>query len=899
MSGSDPLEIHVVSHTHWDREWYEPTGRFRQRLIHVVDELLDDPVVGAGSFLLDGQAILLRDYLEARPERRDRLASMLASGALEAGPWYVLADELIPSGESLVRNLLAGVRELHELGASPPPVLYSPDAFGHPAALPMLASGFGLRLCIVWRGLGGFRWPHGDTFRWRSPDGSSTLAYHLPPSGYEFGAAMPRTSGALTTWWEDRRRTLLARATTGVALLPNGADHHARQRGLANALRQLSKLEEHHRLRASSLRSFAGALEAAEDGRAPTIFGELRDSTGHTWTLQGTLGVRARLKRRHAITERSLLRDSETWSALAAFRARSSREALLRLAWRRLLECQPHDTLCGCSSDDVARAMAARLEDALAQARGIRQDALLDLLGHDRERAREATSDWRALVLVRNRAARRRRGVAQLELLRFVHHAPVGPGSGAVPRGSSEPEIPWLAAGVVPIQEVRRILRHDLTESPRHYPDADLVEAIRVTAWLDDVPGYGIAVLPLSWLPPFAQTKQQAAATLPADVKPARAGNVWVANDLVMAEVDEGVLTLRRRDRNGPAVTVSFEDTGDAGDLYTYSAVGEPVHAITCASAEALEHGPLRATLWAHYRLQVPAITTRTGRSEKRVAIPIEVRATVHAGEPFIRLSVRGMNSARDHRLRLIFSTDLQGEAVWADAAFATVSRDRLAPPPSPEEHPVASAPLARHVTLEHAGTSVTVLSDGLAEYEATEDGDVAVTLFRAVGELSRHDLPERPGHAAWPTPTPQAQEAGRFAAGLGVMFSSGSRSSAAARIEQAAEDFLLPLAGETLRSALDDYPDVAGVELEGDGLAFSCCKEREGGGGLVLRCVNLLDRSTIGRWLVSAGVGQAWLARLDETIEAPLGSTNDVIAFEAPPHSTITIVVSPAPPAS
>src|SRR5689334_16574013 len=148
MNDSTPLDVHVVSHTHWDREWYHALGRFRQRLVALIDELIDDPPPPGESFLLDGQGIVLEDYLDLRPERREALAGLLRDGRLEAGPWYVLADELIPSGEALVRNLLAGRRVLESLGATSQPVLYCPDAFGHPAAIPELARGFGLPLAI-------------------------------------------------------------------------------------------------------------------------------------------------------------------------------------------------------------------------------------------------------------------------------------------------------------------------------------------------------------------------------------------------------------------------------------------------------------------------------------------------------------------------------------------------------------------------------------------------------------------------------------------------------------------------------------------------------------------------------------------------------------------------------
>jgi len=177
------LRVLVVSHTHWDREWYHAAGRFRQRLVALVDDLLDDPPPEGWSFLLDGQGIVLDDYLAVRPERASELTTLLRQGRLEAGPWYVLADELIPSGEALVRNLLAGRDALRALRAKPPPVLYCPDGFGHPATLPALASGFGLALIVAWRGYGGPRWPDGDTVCWRDQSGAEVLLHHLAPDG--------------------------------------------------------------------------------------------------------------------------------------------------------------------------------------------------------------------------------------------------------------------------------------------------------------------------------------------------------------------------------------------------------------------------------------------------------------------------------------------------------------------------------------------------------------------------------------------------------------------------------------------------------------------------------------------------------------------------------------------
>src|SRR4051795_12809635 len=144
--------FHLIPHTHWDREWYLPQSIFLARLVPALDDLFDRLESESGStFLLDGQTVLLEDYLRVRPERQSQAADLVRAGRLQVGPWYVLADELIPSGESLIRNLLVGQIDSAHLGGGAD-VLYSPDAFGHPAVWPTMAAEFGIRYGVIWRG---------------------------------------------------------------------------------------------------------------------------------------------------------------------------------------------------------------------------------------------------------------------------------------------------------------------------------------------------------------------------------------------------------------------------------------------------------------------------------------------------------------------------------------------------------------------------------------------------------------------------------------------------------------------------------------------------------------------------------------------------------------------------
>ena len=880
-----PLEIVVVPHTHWDREWYLPAGRFRQRLVALVDELLDSPPAPGTSFLLDGQAIVLEDYLAIRPERRDRLAALLRDGRIEAGPWYVLADELIPSGESLLRNLTEGTRLLRALGAASPPVLYSPDAFGHPAALPLLAREHGCELVIVWRGYGSSRWPAGDAARWRAPDGRAALLWHLPPSGYEFGSALPADDAQAAARWSDIRDGLGARARLGVAMLQNGADHHARQRNLDEAIAALARAATPNVVRRGTLAEFArrAAARAAEIA-LPEISGELRDSYGYTWTLQGTLATRARQKRDVARTARLLERDVEPWIAIAMSRGAADRRPLLRAAWRPLLQCLPHDTLCGCSIDEVARAMDARLADAWAQGGGLREDALLDLVAHDREKARVAPGEWQPAVVVRNPAPRARGGIADVELLGFLADVPVGPGSAG--RAGKPRNRATLTVGdpSLPLQPIARADRVDRVESPRHYPDADLVDARRALVWVPEIPAYGVRTWPL---------REGASRTPPPS--PVHVDGMMLDNGELTVSIHEDGRVAVRSLYCDVASLIAFEDVADAGDLYTHSPAGSSSQAAIFAGSRVVHRGPLRAAVRLRYRIPAaaPDPARLTSRRKSADGVQVDVEVSLDAGARFVRLRLAGHNGAPDHRARIVLRTELRDADVWADAAFGPVRRAPLVVPPAEQaiEAPPPTAPLHRWVSLAAATRGATIYCDGLAEYEATPGGDVAITLVRAVGELSRADLPERPGHAGWPAPTPDAQSLGGFAATL-AFFPHGPRTAAViADIERVADDVLAPMRGETLRSALALPETVAGVELAGEGLAFSACLPAERDGWLVLRCVNLLDEPVSGRWRLGAGAREATLARMDETPSGGLAIEKGEIPFVAAPRATVTIL--------
>ncbi len=862
-----PLELYVIPHTHWDREWYHTAAHFRQRLVPLIDELLDEPPPAGESFLLDGQAIVLEDYLAVRPERAAALGTLLRDARLEAGPWYVLPDELIPSAEALVRNLLTGRDLVRRLGGEPPPVLYCPDSFGHPAILPELASGFGCDMVVVWRGYGGARWPRGDTVRWRGPSGAEVTLYHLPPDGYEFGSSLPTEMTAAAERWARVQEVIRPRATTGVALLLNGADHHARQLDYKKAVDAFANAARPDVVRATTLRDAAATIvREAHRLELPVVENELRDSYGYTWTLQGTLATRAAQKRRNAIAERLLVRDLEPWLALMHEGGNDSSRALLTAIWRTLLRGHPHDTLCGTSIDAVATALDERLSSTIVQGEALRDDALIALLGHDTARARAEPDAWRPVAVLRNPVARARRGVAELHLSATVANVAVGPGS-ADRKGLPRRIPPWGVDGV-PLQILERGERVGLTEDPRAYPRADRTATAHALGWVERIGGYSVV------------TRAQRRGGRVDVPNPVHVHERELSNGLTRVVVTDAG-EVRLEDLTNQRVIgdlLAFEDRRDVGDLYT-PALRETLLSWRLRRVRRVHRGPLRGELSMNF-------VGRSGRCTLRLQLD--------ANLPALRIRVEGENRARDHRLRLCFTTNLAGAATIADAAFHPVARTplKLSDHEQRMERVIASAPLHRWVSRFTANEGATIFSDGLAEYESHDDGSVAVTLVRAVGALSRSDLPERPGHAGWPADTPAAQSLGPFMAEFAVALHGPDSSDVRDWIEQLADDVLLPIRGETLRSNMLEPREVGLIELSGDGLVFSSAKPAQRDEWIALRCVNRRGVAVRGTWAFGRTIVESVRARLDETPEGTVSVNGRSVMFEAAPNEIVTVLV-------
>jgi alpha-mannosidase len=829
--------VHVVPHTHWDREWYLPLEAFRIRLAHTIDEAVEvleqRPEM---CFTLDGQAVILEDYEEHRsdPARRARLQAMLDTGRLVAGPAYVQPDELLVGAESLVRNLLVGAAVCRRHGAEPAPLGYAPDAFGHVAQMPQILRGFGLDHFIFTRGFGEEA-DAGAVLWWEGPDGSRVLAIPLL-TGYGSASSLGMEDGH-GHWitdpaaWPDtaaaRIRELLDRVgpahrAIGLedVLACNGVDHRRIQRNLPEMLDACAERIPGTTYRICRYEDFVAAVRE-QLPRLPlrTTRGELVSGRHHRVT-RGVNSTRLELKRANEAVER-VLQSSEALAALAGFRDDydDPRETF-ELAWRHLLRAHPHDSIAGCSVDQVHRDMRQRFDAAREIADRLGQEALVALAGRGREAIWHYAGAPSAQRSVVNVLPWRRRRAIELPL------PPDLAGAGALHARTDAGRLPVQVAGGD--GDRRAVLVAELA------PFGALPLELAV--------GHGPA-------PPDAAraTSSRTLENAFVEVAVARDGTLTVA-DRTTGRAWSG---LHR-----------FEDAGDRGDEYTFCPVdGEtPWTSSGCeATTRVVEPGPLRAELEVRLTLPLPAGVSDDRRRRVGSATCTAVtRVRLEAGADRVELQTRLVNRASDHRLRVHFPDPTGDPArVRAQGAFAVVER-----PARPEwderwDEPPA---LTGHTGGVVCAGALCVLSRGLPEYEAIplQDGgvDLALTLLRAVGWLSRDDLSTRPVAAGPAVPVPDAQGLGEHVCEYALSVRGASEDAELVRI---ADDYRFELADGPGRIELDGV-----LDAEGERFACSALKGAEDGDGIVLRVHN--PGADPGWVRVGGAVRDVERCRLDET---------------------------------
>ncbi len=773
------IQVNVVPHTHWDREWYRPYPRFRMQLVELLDVLLPelDSNSGYAHFQLDGQMAVVDDFLEIRPDRRADLQRLAAEGKVTMGPWYTLPDEFLVSGETIIRDLQLGLAEAEDFGGAME-VGYLPDMFGHVAQMPQIFRQFGFDDAVVWRGV-----PAAVTtpaFTWEGPDGSRIRAEYLS-DGYSNGARLPRHGKNLVEQL-DAFRAAQGSLVGHPILWMNGTDHQLPQPWLGAVIAEANESQDDYHFQVTSL---AGHLDASPRDDLPVWRGEMR-SGARTNVLMGVASCRVDVKQAAARTERALERVAEPLAALWQ-PADAWPAAFLAHAWRDVIRNAAHDSICGCSADEVNQAVLNRYTESTVVAEAVAERAMVRVLatsGQDavvtnptaRDRAATLTAVIRgeeappytqqlSVRPARLRTATVDPSVAEAVVMRAALEDPRVSTASLEP--ASDDSGAWIATVVadrqrkdIDAQALRDRLR-ELAVDPR--VTALHLETVRPSATqevllrTDAVPGHGWRGLAPS------DTGEHSV----------RASGQGLTNGLVTVIPDQSDGTFSI---DGVVGFGRLVDEGDVGDTYNWQppegdqVVQRPVDVDVLVS----EAGPIRGRIEIVRTYRWPTHVEsgrRIGSAEVQVTTVVEL----HAGEDFVRVSIEFDNVCSDHRLRVHFPLPERATTSAAECAFAVVERG-LTAEGGPTEVGLPTFPSRRFVS---AGGLLAV-HEGLCEYElveldgdpsdpATTAGELALTVIRCVGLISQWPMPMRAVEAGPHTEVPGAQLPGRHRVDLAL----------------------------------------------------------------------------------------------------------------------------------
>lgn len=361
-------KLHIISHTHWDREWYQPFQGFRFRLVSQIDELLrileSEPEFYC--FHLDGQTCCLEDYLEIRPENKLRLQNQISNGRIAIGPWYVMPDEFVVSGEALIRNIQKGISICQEYGTEPMPAGYVTDIFGHCSQLPQILKQFGIESAFLHRGTISDENEKTEML-WQGADGSEILLVKMYKNTGYCELMVPlyvscNEKEKLVEYFEGKKKL----ATTPVLFTMEGGDHVPTLKNKLLQVKMMNEILTDIECVHSSIKDYLEDLNRELDRkklitlkgelRAPAKFGSCND------VFFGTGSARFDLKNANDKCEILLTRYAEPLNAWAWIKGGDDNSSFIKCAWKYLLLNHPHDSIVGCSIDQVHKDMLYRFD---------------------------------------------------------------------------------------------------------------------------------------------------------------------------------------------------------------------------------------------------------------------------------------------------------------------------------------------------------------------------------------------------------------------------------------------------------------------------------------------------------------------------------------------------------
>lgn len=901
-------KAHIISHTHWDREWYLPYEKHHVRLIELMDSLLETMEKDSEyrSFFLDGQTIIIEDYLQVRPEKKEQLEKLITDGRIIIGPWYILQDAYLTSSEANVRNMQIGHQDAERYGTVAK-IGYFPDTFGLTGQIPQLMLQSGIDNAFFGRGVKptGFNNTVSDSgyessfseLMWEGPDGSKVLGI-LFANWYSNGNEVPVDEAEAKAFWDRKLADAEKYASTPELLYMNGCDHQPIQTDLPEGIRTAKKLYPDTEFIHSNFDDYLTAVREKLPQDLSSVKGELRSQRTDGWgTLVNTASARVYLKQMNQRGQTLLEKVAEPLASYASLLGKEYPHHLFTYAWKTLMQNHPHDSICGCSVDEVHREMVTRFEKSAHVAENIVDDSVRVIADAVDTSAFEQWGSDPLPLVVFNTTGWSRSGTVSIELDAKRLYFREGYSLEETSRRMKEIDLSGRVlvnaqgqAVSCTVEDLGLQFGYDLPDDRFRQPY--MCRRVRLTFEASEIPAMGLTT--------YAWVKSEAK---PAETESLISNANVMENELIKVEIQgDGSFSLTDK-KNGQVYRDLgvYENTGDIGNEYMYKQPDGEVALTTkgqTAQISVLEDTPYRASIEIVHNWSIPAMADskldeeqhelvyypnrKAQRSSDMVPMRIRTVVSLNRSGKGVEVEATMDNQAKDHRVRALFPTDLQSSSHNVDSMFEVATRDNE--PAAEWENPSYTAHQQAFVDVTTATAGLTVANQGLNEYEVLRDGrnTIAVTLLRSVGELGDWGY----------FPTPEAQCIGVHTVRMEVIPHQGDGMKSGAYAE--AYQFQIPwTVSQTGVHAGAVASTFAPLEWSHEELAFSSLKVNPKTGDLMLRWFNMAGTDTelkLKSSLPSQGVYKSSILEVEGAVQ----SFDDQESFTLPvkPHEIVTLGV-------
>jgi alpha-mannosidase len=817
------------------------------------------------TFYLDGQTIVLEDFMEIEPAQRGRLARLIQEGRIVIGPWYVMPDEFLLSGESLIRNLMTGRQISQDWGTEPWKYGYVCDIFGHIAQMPQIFNGCNIPYAMLGRGLNEHNVP--AHFRWSSPDGSECITFKLPDeNAYASFLVVIMDAEHRRLSPDDTKQQIKAfidkemeRSPIPVWLLLDCMDHASIRRNTVDYLGMIRELYPESEVKHSSLEQMGKQLEGYAE-QMPVKRGELNEpgkQPGSNYLITHTLSSRYPLKKANDECQALLEKWVEPMVALSELRGYSVKKSYVDLAYKYLMQNHPHDSICGCSIDQVHKDMEYRFD----QVKEISKYVISNILDKETLRNDEAGSGHISVLTLWNPLPFSRRGTVTVDIDFDQQY----PAHYQEPFGYEEKNSFTI------LDCHGREIPYGLCQMKKNFIVNGLGTKTKVTRTVDrhtvslevDVPAMGKAEYlivpskkPSRYLDRLSRSEREA------------------ENEYIKLTVnDNGTVAIYdKRTGVGYDNLLSYLDDGEIGDGWFHA---NPVKDRLIGSVgsecviETVENGPVRAVFQITHYIRIPQSMERhphgLKRSEEHVTLAIRSLIGLSKGASHVDVETVIDNQARDHRLRLVIPTDVLSPTFFANQPFAFVERPTGIRTETQDwkECEVPEKQMSGIVGKRRTdGNGLAFVSAfGLHECAAPDDnlGSLHVTMYRSFGKTYRTNGEEG------------GQIAGKltFKYALAVLDASTSYADLT-RLQDCLQVDMHPVYAKVPDHHVPAQP-VSYFELSNSDICVSVIKRPESGneGELIVRFFNLSERPSSARFTCFKHITDVTVVNL---LEEPAG---------------------------